>query len=843
MTVAATKDQGRAGAVPELRGGGRRSCRAAARSRRRARPPSAPSRRSGCRIAASRNGSTRTCAAALKEALRPGRRRRGQGDRRRDRRRRWRPGRARCLSRRVRRRRACAGALRPLPEPRAWRLRRSRRRSPSPATALVLRRVRHSQEAVIALNTAFMTDGAVVRIAKGAQLAKPLLLVFARSAGKGASSPRATSSELAAGARATIIEAHVGAAGCGAGPGQYAERGVGRRWRASGPPRGHAGRRGAPATWPPGWRRSGETATYRAFQLTAATGLRAAIVFVTFKGEGAKLDISGAVPGRGAEHIDTTLVVDHAVPGCVSRELFKGVLADRARGVFQGKVIVRPDAQKSDGKQMAQVLMLSQDAEFDSKPELEIYADDVVCGHGSTAAELDEDLLFYMRSRGIPLEEARAHADRELHRRGHRQGRGRARARGAVQASPSAGWPRFRAHRGLVAARERRKDAHDGNDRKRPTSRARPPTTSRRSAPTSRSCSARSTASRWSISTTAPRRRSRARCSTPSTTPTRWNTPTSIAGCTFSPTPPPRATRTRARRVRRFLNARKRRGDHLHAQRHRGHQPRRQLLWRHGLSARRDEIVLSIMEHHSNIVPWHFHRERNGAVLKWAPIADDGDVPASTSSRRCSTKRTKMVAITHMSNVLGTVVPIKEVVQRRPRPRHPVLVDGSQAAVHLPVDVQDLDCDFYVFTGPQDLRADRHRRALRQAEAPRRHAALHGRRRDDRERAPGRHQLRRAAAQVRGRHAADRAGDRPRRRPRLHDADRARAHRRPRGRAARTTRTPGCASSTGSRSMGPPRTRAPSSPSASTGCTRTTSPPSSTARAWRCAPATTAPSR
>ena len=91
-----------------------------------------------------------------------------------------------------------------------------------------------------------------------------------------------------------------------------------------------------------------------------------------------------------------------------SRELFKGVLADRGRGVFQGKVIVRPDAQKTDGKQMAQVLMLSPDAEFDSKPELEIYADDVVCGHGSTSADLDADLLFYCRSRGIPLEEARA---------------------------------------------------------------------------------------------------------------------------------------------------------------------------------------------------------------------------------------------------------------------------------------------------------------------------------------------------------------------------------------------------------------------------------------------------
>ena len=113
------------------------------------------------------------------------------------------------------------------------------------------------------------------------------------------------------------------------------------------------------------------------------------------------------VLARGNEHVDTTLVIDHAVPACESRELFKGVLDDRGRGVFQGKVIVRPDAQKSDGKQMAQALMLSEDAEFDSKPELEIFADDVVCGHGSTCAELDEDLLFYMRARGIDTETAR----------------------------------------------------------------------------------------------------------------------------------------------------------------------------------------------------------------------------------------------------------------------------------------------------------------------------------------------------------------------------------------------------------------------------------------------------
>jgi cysteine desulfurase/selenocysteine lyase len=111
-----------------------------------------------------------------------------------------------------------------------------------------------------------------------------------------------------------------------------------------------------------------------------------------------------------------------------------------------------------------------------------------------------------------------------------------------------------------------------------------------------------------------------------------------------------------------------------------------------------DEIVLSIMEHHSNIVPWHFHRERRGAVIKWAPVADTGEFLLD-EFEKLLTPRTKIVAITHMSNVLGTVVPIKEAIRIAHARGIPVLVDGSQAAVHAPVNVQDLDADFYVFTG------------------------------------------------------------------------------------------------------------------------------------------------
>ncbi|MEP3628811.1 MAG: cysteine desulfurase [Hyphomicrobiales bacterium] len=111
-----------------------------------------------------------------------------------------------------------------------------------------------------------------------------------------------------------------------------------------------------------------------------------------------------------------------------------------------------------------------------------------------------------------------------------------------------------------------------------------------------------------------------------------------------------------------------------------------------------DEIILSIMEHHSNIVPWHYLREHKGAVIKWAPVDDDGNF-LMDEFKALFSDRTKIVAITHMSNALGTVVPLKEVCAFAHSKGVPVMVDGSQGAVHMPVDVQDLDADFYCVTG------------------------------------------------------------------------------------------------------------------------------------------------
>jgi Fe-S cluster assembly protein SufD len=271
-----------------------------------------------------------------------------------------------------------------------------------------LARMSCAEDAIVALNTAFMTDGAIVRIADGAALAKPLLLVFARAARDKRTFTTRNIVDVGAGATATLVEAHVALAGAAAEAQSNAatETRVGDganvshvKWTNDGDKAMHL------ATWVVSL---GRAAIYRPFQMTTGAGLARNQLFIAFKGEGTKLDLAGAFLARGTQHIDTTLVVDHAVPRCQSRELFKGVLDGRARGVFQGKIIVRPHAQKSDGKQMAQALMLSGDAEFDSKPELEILADDVACGHGSTSAEIDPNLIFYCRSRGIPEAEARA---------------------------------------------------------------------------------------------------------------------------------------------------------------------------------------------------------------------------------------------------------------------------------------------------------------------------------------------------------------------------------------------------------------------------------------------------
>jgi len=263
-----------------------------------------------------------------------------------------------------------------------------------------------TQGSIVALNAAFATDGALIRIDAGARPAKPIHLIYVSTGTEPQRVTTRTMIEVGAGAEATFIESHIGIGSAVRQTNAVSQINCGEGARVEhlklvmeGQQAQHLGN----------WivRLDGKSA-YRAFHLTAGSGTVRNDVDLVFRGRHASADVSGAFLGRGRDHIDTTMVIDHAVPNCTSRELFKGVLDGQARGVFQGKVIVRPNAQKTDGKQMAQALLLSETAEFDSKPELEIYADDVVCGHGTTSTELDGDLLFYCAARGIPKPAARA---------------------------------------------------------------------------------------------------------------------------------------------------------------------------------------------------------------------------------------------------------------------------------------------------------------------------------------------------------------------------------------------------------------------------------------------------
>ena len=177
--------------------------------------------------------------------------------------------------------------------------------------------------------------------------------------------------------------------------------------------------------------------------MTSGAGVSRYQATIVFAGEGSRVETNGVNLLNGRQHADTTLFMDHAVPNCASREIFRAVVDDRGHSVFQGRIIVRPDAQKTDAKMMTRALLLSDEAEADNKPELEIFADDVTCGHGATTGALDESLLFYLRARGLSGEGSPGAADPGIRRRGdriHRQRRSaRTRDRGGAALAGGAG--------------------------------------------------------------------------------------------------------------------------------------------------------------------------------------------------------------------------------------------------------------------------------------------------------------------------------------------------------------------------------------------------------------------
>jgi Fe-S cluster assembly protein SufD len=262
-----------------------------------------------------------------------------------------------------------------------------------------------ASDAAVALNTALMGDGAVIGIASGSTIERPIHLLFVASEKPAATFVRSLV-VVEQGARAMLIESHEGPAGSDYQVNAALEIFVGDEAHvdhvkiiSEGSDALHVSTLAAAI---------GARARFNAFTFTAGGAVVRNQLFLKFDGEDTVAGIRGATMIKGRQHADTTLVADHVAQRCQSREMFKTVLDGEAHGVFQGRIIVRPHAQKTDAKMMTRALLLSERAEADNKPELEIFADDVQCGHGATAGALDDELKFYLMARGIPRPEAEA---------------------------------------------------------------------------------------------------------------------------------------------------------------------------------------------------------------------------------------------------------------------------------------------------------------------------------------------------------------------------------------------------------------------------------------------------
>jgi Fe-S cluster assembly protein SufD len=260
---------------------------------------------------------------------------------------------------------------------------------------------------MVALNGAMMADGVIIDVADGASLSQPLHIVHIAGGARPAAMFTRSLLKLGSNASATLVESYI--AGEGAKAYQVHDSlivsiGDGARLdhvRLVEDSREAFNISSSLVTL-------GAKAHFNTFGLTSGPNVSRYQAVIAFAGEGSQVHANGVNLLNGRQHADSTLLLDHAVPNCQSREIFRSVVDDRGHSVFQGRIIVRPDAQKTDAKMMTRALLLSDEAEADNKPELEIFADDVTCGHGATTGALDESLLFYLRARGLSEKEAQA---------------------------------------------------------------------------------------------------------------------------------------------------------------------------------------------------------------------------------------------------------------------------------------------------------------------------------------------------------------------------------------------------------------------------------------------------
>jgi Fe-S cluster assembly protein SufD len=261
-----------------------------------------------------------------------------------------------------------------------------------------------TRKPMAALNTAWIEDGLVLIVPRGVALEGNVEVVFLAGGEAPVAHPRLLV-DLGDNSEAVLIERHLGGA-AGGFANQVAEIALGngasfRHYVLHAEPGASFAVETVAAT-------VARDASYRSFALNAGGGLVRREVEVQLRQPGASAQVDGAYLVDGERHSDTTILIDHQSPHCSSRQTQKGIIDDDGRAVFQGKILVRPDAQKTDGYQLSQTLLLSPHAEIDVKPELEIHADDVKCSHGATVGRLDADALFFLRARGIPEAEARA---------------------------------------------------------------------------------------------------------------------------------------------------------------------------------------------------------------------------------------------------------------------------------------------------------------------------------------------------------------------------------------------------------------------------------------------------
>ncbi|MGQ0680909.1 Fe-S cluster assembly protein SufD [Bradyrhizobium sp.] len=263
-----------------------------------------------------------------------------------------------------------------------------------------------ANEPALSLNTALAGDGVVIAVSPGVTIDRPIHLSFISTGAPPAAMFTRSLAVIGGGARVTVIETHDGPDRSDYQVNTVLQVVVGDEARLDhvkctreGSTALHVGTLLA---------NIGARARFNELSFTTGGAIVRNQMFVRLAGEGTVASIRGASLLAGGQHADTTLAIDHAAAGSESREVFKAVVDDNARAVFQGKITVRQEAQKTDAKMMARALLLSDGAEANCKPELEIFADDVQCGHGATTGTLDDQLKFYLMARGIPEKEAEA---------------------------------------------------------------------------------------------------------------------------------------------------------------------------------------------------------------------------------------------------------------------------------------------------------------------------------------------------------------------------------------------------------------------------------------------------